>query len=106
MAVVLGIGSFGTPRSEVNRKLYKALKIGKLKAKPNTIAGNTNIKACSSIIMTMPYLLSPTMRITPISNVLVSTLIMSNEYISRMDMTTKSSMIMSKMRPIKSTAYE
>jgi hypothetical protein len=52
---------------------------GKLRIKPDMIAGSTNINPCSRIMMMIPYLLRPTILITPISKVLVSTLIISKE---------------------------
>ena len=102
--VVDGTGSLGTPRSFVRSLSYINPRVGKLNTKPVIIAGNTNINPCKRIIIIMPYLLSPTILITPISKVLVSTLIINSEYIKSTDITTNSRIMMSKMSPINSTA--
>lgn len=65
--------------------------------------GNTKMPLCTRTIAINPDLLNPTMRYTPISNDLVSTLISNSEYISKTDMMIKSSTIRSKISPRKST---
>ena len=79
IAKVLGTGSVSKPMSDVNNLLLTHKSVGKLRAKPITTEGKTNMKPWIMIIETIPDLLSPIILITPNSNVFDSTLIMSNE---------------------------
>ncbi len=73
---------------------------------PSAMAGITNISPYMSTIEVIPSLLRPTILIIPISRVLVSTLIISREYINSTAIITKSKMMMSKISPMNSTACE
>ncbi len=55
------------------------LKIRIEAGKAANIAGRTNITPCTKIILTMPTYVIPIIRITPISNVFVSTFISNRE---------------------------
>jgi hypothetical protein len=55
------------------------LRAGEARINPKAIAGITNIRPYKSTIEVIPSLLRPTIRIIPISRVLVSTLIIKSE---------------------------
>ena len=52
---------------------------------PARIDGMTKARACVNIMQTKPLQLRPSMRITPVSNILVSVLFISSEQISKVE---------------------
>ncbi len=86
-------------RSVLNTLLKISQRVGKDDTQAHTIDGITNMTACTKIMATKPPLESPIKRITPISKVLVSVVIIKSEYISKIEITTNNIITMLKTRP-------
>ena len=68
--------------------------------------GSTNIKACVKMRQMKPPELSPSKRITPVSNVLVSIVMLRREYMRSTATMMNIISIMSKIRPMSSRPIE
>jgi hypothetical protein len=84
----------------------RAYRVGTANANPVMTDGTTNMKLYNMIMLIIPDLLSPTILITPNSKVFDSTLIISNEYMSKILRTINKIIITLKISPKNMMAYE